>query len=167
MMIENLEKVEKNEKVFFKVKAGGKSFTAFDSSEAFNQLANKEFKVNDEVTLDFTTTPGTFNNKPIEYRNLVKITLVKSGVAGSGVTPSASVEVDWDGKERRVIRMNALRHAIGYFDINKERMKDEFPGIIPDAAVVNIARKFEEYVYSEVKKEVHGGPAGGVDDGEE
>ena len=149
MQIENLEKVEKNDKVFFKMKAGGKNFTAFDGTDAFKQLANKEFKVGDEVTLDFTTSPGTFNGKPVEYRNLVKIT--KSAALA---IKSAGEPVDWDGKERRMIRMNALRHAIGYFEINESRMKDAFPGIIPETAVINIAKKFELYVYENLKESV-------------
>ena len=146
MQIENLEKVEKNDKVFFKLKAGGKSFTAFEGTEAFKQLMNKEFKLNDEVTLDFTTAPGTFNGKPVEYRNLVKITK-----STAPATKTAS-DVDWDGKERRMIRMNALRHAIGYFEINESRLKEAFPGVIGEQAVINIARKFEEYIYENPKE---------------
>jgi len=160
MMIENLERVEKNEKVYYKMKAGGRTFTAFDNSEAFQQLVNKEFKQNDEVTLDFTDTPGGIvNGKQITFHNLVKIT---KGVKSGGPTPSSGVKsesgsvekVDWEGKEKRMIRMNALRHAIGFFEINESRMKDAFPNVIPENAVINVARVFEKYIFEEEKKEV-------------
>ena len=154
MQIENLEKVEKNDKVFFKVKAGGKSFTAFSGTEAYQQLMDKHFKMGDDVTLDFTTTPGTYQGKAVEYRNLVKITKPDSKLdLNTAAVEKSAEKVDWDGKERRMIRMNSLRNAIAYFEMNEPRMKEQFPGIISEQAVIGLAKKFEEHIYARPEKE--------------
>lgn len=152
MYIEEVSKVNKNGKDFYKLKIDGKSFTAFDSSEGFVQLENGDVKAGCNAKVEFSEKQGEYKGKPVTYRNIVKFEDVKKGEEKPVNNVNNNKGVDWDAKDRRIVRMSCLTRAIEFFELNKERMKDDFPGVINEQAVINIARKFEtEYVYGKVK----------------
>jgi len=149
MKIEEVAKIEKNGKKYYKLKIDGRNFTAFDSVEGFAQLEKGEVKAGYEAKVEYTETDGTWQGQPVKYKNIVKFSEIKEGVAEPNSSSfKKDKEVDWDGKERRMVKMNALRHATRFFEINAEHFKKEEVGLISEQAVINIAKKFEEWIYS-------------------
>ena len=153
MKVEEISKIEKNGKIFYKLKIDNKAFTAFDSSDAFKQLDEGKIKVGFDTKVNFTETPGTYQGKPITYRNINFFEDIKEGVpmVDNGSKSNMSKE-EWLEKDVRIVRMSCLTRAIEYFELNKERM-GEVVGVIPSQTIVNQAKFFEEYVMAkDVKK---------------
>jgi hypothetical protein len=147
MNLEEVSKIEKNGKTFYKLKIDGKNFTAFDSCKGFEQLESGEVKAGDNAKVEFSEKKSEFKGQPVTYRNIISFDNIEKGEPKKIVDNSMS-KADWADKDRRITRMSCLARAIEFFELNKERMKEEFPGVISEETVINIAKKFEEqYVY--------------------
>lgn len=155
MYIEEISKVNKNGKDFYKLKIDGKSFTVFDSSEGFTQLENKEVESGCDAKVEFSEKEGSFQGKPVVYRNIIKFENVKKGESKSVNNSVNSNSVDWDAKDRRIVRMSCLTRAIEFFELNKEQINKNLGNtegltIVSEESVINVAKKFEtEYVYGD------------------
>jgi len=147
MKIEEVAKIEKNNKVYYKLKIDGRNFTTFDSVEGFKQLEDGLVKAGYEAQVEYTETDGTFQGKPVKYKNVVKFSEIKEGVAEPKAIPvKDDKEVDWDAKERRKLRVDCLDRAIDLCAVNSDKSEN----LVTIEAVVKIAKKFEtEYVYGD------------------
>jgi len=158
MNVEEISKIEKNGKTFYKVKADGRSFTCFDSVEGFKQLEDGLIKSGMNCKIEYTETQGEFNGSPVTYKNIVKFSEI--GTAAPVKTPTiipatAKKEVSddvWAKKDRRITRMSCLARAIEFIALNKEDLPDG-TGVSEDT-IINIAKKFEtQYVYKNLDGE--------------
>ena len=103
--------------VYLSLKSDGKTYTVFSDTEAFKQLTEKQFKVGDKVKLDYTESSGTYNAKPVVYKNLVKISAMTTEEAAAEPVPKTFTQGQtgfpkdsekWDRKDKRITRMASL-----------------------------------------------------------
>jgi len=78
-----------------------------------------------------------------------EMTWMKPGVSGQFQQPSQTPkkekkEVDWDAKERRMVRMNSLSHAT---EIVKTSVKDDVGEDSMAQLVTKVAEQLENWVY--------------------
>ena len=152
MKIEEVSKISKNGKEFYKLKIDGKTFTAFDSSEGFKQLENGDVSSGDSCKVEFTEKEGEYAGKPVTYRNIVKFDAVEAGEpikSSSSQASSVGSKPDWDAKDRRIVRMASISRAIEFYAMNRENIANE---VISDESVLGMAKKFEEWVYRSEEK---------------
>jgi len=156
MNVEEISKIEKNGKTFYKVKADGRSFTCFDSVEGFKQLEDGLVKSGMNCKIEYTENQGEFQGKPVTYKNIVKFSEIGNEVLRT-ITPKVegnkTVSDDvWAKKDRRITRMSCLARAIEFIALNKEDLPDG-TGVSEDT-IINIAKKFEtQYVYKNLDGE--------------
>jgi len=147
MKVEEISKVSKNDKTFYKLKIDGKSFTEFDSGEGFSQLEKEEVKSGYSAEVEFTETAGTFQNKAITYRNIVKFNKIVVSESSDKVVDNSMSKEDWANKDRRIVKQSCLSRAIELCELNKKEVVNDL--ITPDM-VIKIAREFEtKYVYGD------------------
>lgn len=142
---------------YFKLKIGGKTFSAWPdldvktgspNNEAFLTLQAKEIKVGDNVEVDFkvNTGPGK-DNTTIEYKNLVSIKKISS--ENRSVTPSVPQSSTisqsvWDEKDLRIVAQNALSHADEFRSIQQLRNKE-----VSEEEYFAFAQKCVDWVYGQ------------------
>ena len=138
----------KTGKDFVKLKAGGQNYSVWPDAKAYDGFQKGEFGQGDTVNLKFT------ENKQgnILYKNVDEIELVsKSEVVTKVVREADPVDAEakrkyWEAKERRMIRMNGLRHAVGI--VTPGIVAEEKPDFKEYADLaIEISRKFEARVY--------------------
>ena len=153
MNVEEISKIEKNGKTFYKVKADGRSFTCFDSVEGFKQLEDGLVKSGMSAKIEYTENQGEFQGKPVIYKNIVKFSEIGKVVEAPKVEVNKTVSDDvWAKKDRRITRMSCLARAIEFLELNKSSVP-EGSGFNEDM-VIRIAKKFEkEYVYKDLDGE--------------
>lgn len=152
MKIEEVSKISKNGKTYYKLKIDGHNFTAFDSCDGFAQLEKEEVKAGYEAEVEYTETQGSYQGKPVTYKNIVKFNNVKVGepTQNNGCSSSMKKE-DWEAKDRRIVRMSCLSRAIEFFTMNYDSVAG---GGVSEESVISLARKFEEqYIYKDVKSD--------------
>ncbi|GAH08467.1 unnamed protein product, partial [marine sediment metagenome] len=117
---------------FYKLKIDGRNYNGFEKDfqtskpiEAYKRLREEEFNLGDEVVFEYSEheKDGT------TYKNLLKISKAEDeqlGETGAGVPTGGSYVPNFVEKKKeptyndRMVRMNALRHAINFFELNKE-----------------------------------------------
>ena len=160
---------------FYKLKADGRNYTAFDNTEAFKQLNEDLFQIDDDVKLDYTEVPGEFDGKPITYKNLKKITLLESADGEENEREKVNVQTNnvraakpsvgnqfpnrsddyWDDKEARIIMQNSLKHATDWVSINAEALREKCNDdkTITPTTVIGVAKEYFEAVWAARKPE--------------
>ena len=135
--IDAIEYTEKNNKKFYKVTAEGKTYRAFEESDAFQQLNDTEFKIGDNVDIKSNETQvGEYT-----YRNLESFTLSTKPIAEPDDTAAM-----WARKDKRISRQACLKAA------SRLVASGLIPEALPDVKifagdVIEIAKEFEKYVY--------------------
>jgi len=139
------EKVGKNGN-FYHLKIGGLSYSVFKDTDAYDQLLNKEINLGDYVSLDYTETAGTYQGKPITYKNAVcfEKQLQPSPVFNTN-TKEVSSDV-WEAKDRRIARMNALSAAIETCKMNQCALPDEAQ-MVNEKVIMGLAEIYVEWIY--------------------
>ena len=112
--IDSIEKVEKNEKKFYKVVGDGKTYRAFDNTAAFKQLEEKVYGLGSNVDFKFTTTyKGEYKYNNLEeflpFNSLPPATAAEADVpAPQAVKKRLSSD---DIRQVLIVRQNAQSHA--------------------------------------------------------
>ena len=127
---------QKNE-LYFKIKAGGLTYSIFDKAEAFNQLKNKEIQVGDEVDIDFSS------NKvgEVTYKNVNKFTKLNESVVSKPLTDKQKYPTGPHPKfdaQDIMIRQSATKNCA---ELAKTGMFDGFGGFLKHCAIVEKAIK--------------------------
>jgi len=138
-------KPDKNGKLFYKPIIDGKTYNAFDRTEAFNQLKAGDFPAGTVASFEYTET------KVGEYtcKNLVELTKVEGAKAEAFVQKTTETR---NKTGDQIVRMNALTNAIGFFSLNKEvvamnlKKGESLNAATDEKMVTQLAETFEKWV---------------------
>ena len=133
---------------FYKIKIDGRTYNAFDNSEAFNQLIDKKVKTGDVVGIAYT------ESQVGEYvcKNLLNFKSLGEVETKEAVQKSVQVQSSFEKKDSSIARMNSLTNAIGFFALNKEVVAfnlKELPAevqAISEETLLRLANRFYEYI---------------------
>ncbi len=134
--------------LFYKLKIDGRTFNAFDSEDAFEQLKVGDFPAGTAVSYQYTqTTKGEYT-----YKNLAKLSKVEGAQAKEVVQKAVEKTEVRNKTGDQIVRMNALTNAIGFLDLNKEvvamnlKKGDSLDAAISEEMVTRLAEVFEKWV---------------------
>ncbi len=145
--IDAVEYTEKNGKKFYKITAEGKTYRAFDKTDAFKQLKDGLFKVGDNVSLQYK------DNKSGEYTYHNLDTIEKLSGQTAPATPTQTPKapekysLSTDTRQIIIVRQNALRHAD---ELAKIYGKGEAE--MPEEMYFKTAEKIEKWIWRDLVK---------------
>ena len=155
-VIDELTSKEGKKGVFYKLKIDGRTYNAFDSTEAFKQIKSGDFPAGTVVNLEYTeTVSGEYT-----YKNLQELFKAKGGEKVGETDTGKTIIVEKPTKPyenktgTQIARMNALTNAINFFALNKEivamNLKELPEGKraegVSEMTVKSLAENFERWV---------------------
>ncbi len=147
---EKSEHITKKQDKYWKFKIGGKTYSIFEFE------AGKGISVGDEVQMYWTEKEGSYEGKPITYRNLNSISSigdsrisktdaeleqenkqVDKAIGGSGEPPKSTFGTIQQERERKIVKQTCIKAAAKFLS-NKDSSISE---------LITIAEKLESWVY--------------------